>query len=489
LCLRAALSAATHIVVVVRSLSDPGSSAASRRPTAVDLFSGAGGLSLGAEQAGMDVLAAVEYDPLCAAVHQFNFPRTEIVCGDVAGLTASAIRAAAAKGWKAHGYRHDWNQKIDVVVGGPPCQGFSLIGKRAFDDPRNQLVFSFARLVGGLKPRYFIMENVPGLASVRAGARDDSPRLLDLLVEEFSSFGYKLLESKVLNAYNFGVPQDRRRLILIGLRHGETPPSYPKLQTRGRTRQGQVIAATPGVDAGLPLCPTVHEAIGDLPNLDDFPVSAYSDEISLTEQYKTRQARSVSPYAARLRGSQRDTGNLSYRRVWDRAIMTSAYRTTHAPHVVTRFETTTQGRPEPVSRFFRLHRDAVSPTLRAGTHYDRGSFNAPRPIHPDFGRVISVREAARLHSYPDWFRFHWTKWHGFREVGNSLPPRLARAVAAEIVSALGLRPGRPTKSLRLGDQELLYLENLAAAERFDADLTRIPRNELRTRNKDIGLAS
>jgi DNA (cytosine-5)-methyltransferase 1 len=465
------------------------SSAIARRPTAVDLFSGAGGLSLGAEQAGMDVLAAVEYDPICAAVHQFNFPRTEIVCGDIAGLTASTIRTAAAKGWRAHGYRDAWNETIDVVVGGPPCQGFSLIGKRAFDDPRNQLVFSFARLVGGLKPRYFIMENVPGLASVRAGARENSPRLLDLLVEEFSSFGYKLHEPQTLNAYNFGIPQDRRRLILIGWREGEKPPTYPQHQTRGRTRQGQVITPTRGRDGVLPLCPTVHDAIGDLPNLDDFPQLAYSDEAPLPDKQQSIQLRSISPYAARLRGTRRDTGDLSYRRTWDKSIMTSSQQTSHAPKVATRFRRTIRGHPEPISRFFRLHPDAVSPTLRAGTHYDRGSFNAPRPIHPDHGRVISVREAARLHSYPDWFRFHWTKWHGFREVGNSLPPRLARAVAAEVVLALGRSLSRPSKSLRLGDQELLYLENISAAARFDADLTRIPRNALRTRSEDVALAS
>jgi DNA (cytosine-5)-methyltransferase 1 len=111
-----------------------------------------------------------------------------------------------------------------------------------------------------------------------------------------------------------------------------------------------------------------------------------------------------------------------YRRRWDRTVVTSSCRTTHRADVLARFTRTRAGQREAVSHFFLLSRNGVSPTLRAGTHYDRGSFKAPRPIHPVHARVISVREAARLHSFPDWFRFHWTKWHGFREVGNSPPP-------------------------------------------------------------------
>jgi DNA (cytosine-5)-methyltransferase 1 len=431
----------------------------------------------------VDVLAAVEYDPICASVHQFNFPRTEIVCGDVATLTAKAVKTAATKGWRAHGHRQPWNEKIDLVIGGPPCQGFSVIGKRAFDDPRNQLVFSFARLVGGLKPRYFVMENVPGLASVRAGAQPNSPRLLDLLLEEFSSFGYDVLEPRVLNSYNFGVPQYRRRLILIGWRKGENPVAYPSSETRGRTRQGRHVNVD-AQEAALPPCPTVHDAIGDLPDLDKFPILSCSDEVLLTKTELSRQRHRLSSYASRLYGVSVDQDDCAYPREWDASLLTSSQKTNHAPEVAKRFSETDQGHPEKVSRFFRLHGSGVSPTLRAGTHYDRGSFNAPRPIHPDRGRVISVREAARLHSYPDWFRFHWTKWHGFREVGNSLPPRLARAVVAEVVKAAGARPSRPKKAIGLGDPELLYLENIPAATRFNADLTRIPRNALRKRSRE-----
>jgi DNA (cytosine-5)-methyltransferase 1 len=457
------------------------------RPTAVDLFAGAGGLSLGAEQAGIDVLASVEYDPICAAVHRFNFPKTEVVCADMAGLRARTVQRAAAKGWKAHGRDGEWDKTLDVVVGGPPCQGFSMIGRRAFDDPRNQLVFAFARMVGALKPRYFIMENVPGLASIQAGARASSPKLLELLVEDFASFGYETLEPTVLNAYNFGVPQDRRRLILIGWRSGEQKPQYPKPETRGRGRAGGALPGTSGYDKGKRLCPSVWDAIGDLPDLDGYDGSAYSDEIALEPDALASLEAKASHYARRLRGA-RDPTDFGYRRRWESPIVTCSYRTTHDKSVRRRFERTRAGHTEPVSRFFRLHVDGVSPTLRAGTHYDRGSFNAPRPIHPNYPRVVSVREAARLHSFPDWFRFHWTKWHGFREVGNSLPPRVGRAVTAEIVAALGQHARKPRKSIECGDPALLYLENIPAAAMFDADMTRIPHNSQRTRKSNTQAA-
>lgn len=450
------------------------------RPTVVDLFSGAGGLSLGCEQAGMDVLASVEYDPVAAAVHKFNFPRTAVLCADAATVSGKAIKDAARHGWKAYGRHGRWDGVLDAVVGGPPCQGFSLIGKRAFDDPRNQLVFTFARLVGALKPRYFLMENVPGIRSVRAGERSDAPRLVDLLAEEFEGFGYRVHEPAVLNAYSFGVPQDRRRTILIGWLHGQTEPSYPTAQTRGRRRQGGP-AAVSSDEVALPLCPSVADAIGDLPDLDEFVASVTSDEIELDEDRLSVVQQRASSYARILRCLDTDSGDLSYPRTWESRVLTSSYRTVHAPRVADRYAATLAGRSESVSRFFRLHPEGASPTLRAGTHYERGSFNAPRPIHPTFPRVVSVREAARLHSFPDWFRLHWTKWHGFREVGNGLPPRFARAVMVQIVAALGAAPQKPGDSVELGDRDLLYLGNVAAAKRFGADLTRIPRNALRMR--------
>jgi DNA (cytosine-5)-methyltransferase 1 len=430
-----------------------------QRPVAIELFSGAGGMSLGFEQAGFDVLAAAEYDPIHAAVHSYNFPSTTMVCADVSSLTATSMREAAAAGWAAHGHADEWDGHIDVVIGGPPCQGFSLIGKRASDDPRNWLVFHFARLVAELKPAYFVMENVPGMA--HASAEKES--LVDALVAVFTSSGYSVGAPLLLNARDFGVPQDRRRLFLIGARKGKKPVSAPETMT-----------ATG---------PTVSDAIGDLPDLDGFPELKNSDCVHLCDTRLDSMRSAMSPYARILHGLDQDPDDYSQRRIWDAARLTSSCRTTHRADVVERFAKTPPGRPEPISRLRRLDAASVSSTLRAGTHYERGSFNAPRPIHPTLPRVISVREGARLHSFPDWFRLHWTKWHGFRQLGNSLPPRLGRAVGAEVMRALERRPERPRRSIKLSDEALLTMENLSAAAHFDADVTQIPRNALRQRPK------
>ena len=131
-----------------------------------------------------------------------------------------------------------------------------------------------------------------------------------------------------------------------------------------------------------------------------------------------------------------------------------------------RYAETATGEVEPISRFFKLPPDGLSNTLRAGTDGARGAFTSPRPIHYEYDRCITVREMARLHGFPDWFRFHATKWHGARQIGNAVPPPLARAIAGAVVKALGLKPERPAQPIDLGDPALLYMEMSEAAERF-----------------------
>ena len=126
---------------------------ARQRATGIDLFAGAGGLSLGFEQTGFDIQAAVEIDPVHCATHEFNFPNSKTICASVVDLTGAEIRRLAYLG----------KTDIDVVFGGAPCQGFSLMGKRAMDDQRNQLVFHYVRLVGELQPKFCVFENVKGL--------------------------------------------------------------------------------------------------------------------------------------------------------------------------------------------------------------------------------------------------------------------------------------------------------------------------------------
>lgn len=187
-----------------------------RRPIAIDLFSGAGGMSLGIEQAGFDVVAAVEIDPVHAAVHKFNFPNCATLCRDISKLKASDIRSAAKLG----------NRKVDLVVGGAPCQGFSLIGHRAMQDPRNALVKQFLRIVCELDARYFVFENVKGLTVGK------HKTFLNELVKAFEKRGYVVRKPwTVLNACEHGAPQSRERLILMGARRGLRLPEYPKVSS------------------------------------------------------------------------------------------------------------------------------------------------------------------------------------------------------------------------------------------------------------------
>jgi DNA (cytosine-5)-methyltransferase 1 len=394
-----------------------------KRPVGIDLFAGAGGLSLSFEQAGFDVAAAVEIDPVHCATHKFNFPNTTTICASVVDLTGKLIRDRAGL----------QGEDIDVVFGGPPCQGFSMIGKRTLDDPRNSLVFHYVRLIRELQPKYCVFENVKGLT---LGLHS---KFLNELIEELHAARYKvLLPYRVLNAADFGVPQDRRRLFLIAARTGMELPVYPKAKA----------AIT-----------TVWEAIGDLPDADKF------DILNRTDSVPTRWI-SRSLYAKQLRNIQIDPKDFSHPRDFDRNVLSSSLRTKHTELSKQRFLNTPLGDTESVSRFHKLDPESLCNTLRAGTDSARGAFTSPRPIHPLFPRVITIREAARLHSYPDWFRFHSTKWHGFRQVGNSVPPLLGRAVAAEIIKALGVHPKKPTTVCGFGSLDLLQFDMQTASRYF-----------------------
>jgi DNA (cytosine-5)-methyltransferase 1 len=444
---------------------------ASTRPLAIDLFAGAGGLSLGLEQAGFDVLAALEYDPVHATTHEFNLPLTQVLCGDASQVEVADLLAAAAKGWTAHHPSDPWSGNIDLVAGGPPCQGFSWIGKRKVDDARNDLVFHFFRLVAGVRPKYFVMENVPGML---AGAHR---YLLSDLIKRFEDEGYVVERPQVLNAADYGVPQDRRRVILIGSRSDCPRASHPApthIPTRAVNR-----SLRPLVD-DLPTGPTVRDALGDLPDLDSYKALIISDSVRLPAPTLRRMRVEASSYTILLNGRDLDPDNHGHPRDWDHSLLTSSMRTQHTELSRRRFAATSQGETEPVSRFLRLPESGLCNTLRAGSGSERGAFTSPRPIHPVHPRVISVREAARLHSFPDWYRLHVTKWNGFRQIGNAVPPLLARAVGQAIVTALGVSPGTPTTPLPLGDERLLRLSMKRAASYTGAGAESMPKSRRRT---------
>ena len=416
----------------------------SQRPLGIDLFSGAGGLSLGFEQAGFDVVAAVEIDPIHAAVHQFNFPHCATLAESATTLTGTGVRSAA--GLK--------NRPIDVVFGGAPCQGFSLMGQRALDDPRNALVRDFVRLVVELDASTFVFENVKGLTV------GNHRQFLLEVIEAFDTVGYAVRTPwRVLNASAYGVPQDRQRLILMGAKKGNNLPDYPDPLTYPASRPS--LGLRPG--------PSCFDALKDLPDAEDYAELLERDWV-ITENWDV-----PSVYASALRGETSEE-DYSHPRRWNPNVLTSSMRTNHSEISRRRFAETPPGQIEPISRFFRLPAWGISNTLRAGTDSARGAFTSPRPIHYEKPRCITVREMARLHGFPDWFRFHQTKWHGARQVGNAVPPPLARAVAGQIRESLRISPLRPSDPIALGEPNLLLMDMAQASDYFGITQPKWKRN-------------
>lgn len=422
------------------------------RPIAVDLFAGAGGMSLGFEQAGYDLVAAVEYDPVHAATHAFNFPQCEVLCRDASKLSAADVLGAAKRGFARLRPGVPWPGQLDALIGGPPCQGFSAGGKREQDDERNDLLLNFVRLVEEIKPRTLCLENVAGLLESKFDViREEAFRRL-------REAGYALSGTdKVVNSLHFGVPQSRRRVIVLGALGGTAPVRPVQLE-------GQV---------------SVNDALEGLPTLSEYQELLDTDEVRLrAEDIKLRLA-VKSAYARTLAGLDPIPGDKSRPRLWDSSYLTGSRRTTHTKETVERFAKTALGTVEPKSRLYRLPLDGPSRTLRAGTGSERGSHTSPRPIHPREDRVITVREAARLHGYPDWFRFHTTNWHGHRQVGNSVPPPLARAAARALLGSLGNSPVALRAATPLGDASLLGLSRTAAQTVVDALTDELPATRTR----------
>jgi DNA (cytosine-5)-methyltransferase 1 len=325
----------------------------SHRLRAIDLFCGVGGFSLGFENAGIEVVAAFDKDARNVSVYSENFPKTKCFTLDLSETSGKQVLKLAAV------------PEIDILFGGPPCQGFSLIGRRQSEDPRNTLIHRFCELVIQIKPKFFVFENVEGL--LQGSARYLLADCLRLLRSNNYHFRSPI---QVLDASLFGVAQRRRRVFVIGCQAELPLPSYPNPRK-----------SPP---------PTVWDVISDL--------------------HACRRL----PSAQGLTGTETSQ---------------------HTAAIIERFANTSPGALEPVSRFYRLKKDGLCNTLRAGTDESRGSHTAARPIHPVEPRCISVREAARLHSYPDSFKFHPTIWHGFRQVGNSVPPKLAQAVGRTVIQA------------------------------------------------------
>jgi DNA (cytosine-5)-methyltransferase 1 len=341
----------------------------SRLPVGLELFCGCGGLSTGFLDAGLRVAAGFDVDRRAIEAYEYNHAYR-----GSRGFVADLSRASGTELLQRAGAA-----QIDVLVGGPPCQPFSIVGKRrGREDGRAELVFHFLRLAGELSPQAVFFENVPNFAGI------DDARLLAQLVEGLERLKYVVC-TDVMPAAAFGVPQVRRRLLLVGVR-GVRNVRLPQ-----PTHAPADLAAN-----GLLPYLTARDALDDLPDGGDFGQCGIHNH-ELTE---------------------------------------------HTADMLARFATLRVGEREPRSFHDRLHPERPSFTLRAGT----GNFSPLRPIHYKFDRVITVRESARLQGFGD--QFIWPdgipRLQQYRQVGNAVPPPLAEAVARSLADQLGwqLDPGQ-----------------------------------------------
>ncbi len=369
----------------------------SESATVIDLFCGCGGFSLGAELAGYHSLVAIDNNPILQSGYKKNFPNTRAIEADVGEIL-----------------RPDWQKLIgnvrpDGIIGGPPCQGFSRIGKRSKDDPRNTLIHHFYRHVDELHPKFFVMENVEGLLD------DDNRNVLISAIERVAD-RYTILGPLVVNAAHFGAATNRRRVIVVGY----DPDDCDTLSV-------EQLQPTPGQLV------TVQDAISDLP--------APIKDVGLSDDYGWAKYPSclgdLSSYARALRDvAPEGLGWAEAVRLHKEGFVSGLHETRHTAKVASRYASIKCGKSDPISKSYRLKWDGQCPTIRAGTGSEKGAFQAVRPLHPAEARVITVREAARMQAFPDWFVFHPTKWHSFRMIGNSVSPSVSFGLLSKIIGAI-----------------------------------------------------
>jgi DNA (cytosine-5)-methyltransferase 1 len=363
---------------------------ADAKPKIADLFSGVGGFSLGAVRAGFDVAIAIDLDRHAITSHKKNFLKAKHARRNIARLSGTDLLRIAKIG----------DDKLLGVIGGPPCQGFSPIGRRRKNDRRNSLFFHFFRLVSELKPLFFVAENVPGILNEK----------YDGLVEESHGLicdDYDCLDSFTLCASDFGAATNRTRVFFIGtLKSLKASLLVDDFTSHDQASKVSVRRALEG------LSPRVMQS--------------WQNEESSWRPINANGSKYVRSINRMCDGLVGDKDAIA--RFCEKGEVSGCFGTRHDTKVVERFSKVGAGAADKISRFPRLSWDGLCPTLRAGTDSSRGSYQAVRPIHPDRNRVITPREAARLQGFPDWFQFSPTKWHSFRQIGNSVSPLVAEAL-------------------------------------------------------------
>lgn len=415
-----------------------------KKQRVVDLFAGAGGFGLGFGLAGYEVAASLEIDQWATDTLRFNNPEMMVIQDDIRHYqTLADIRAVCPKG-----------AAPDLIIGGPPCQGFSIAGPAQKDpkDPRNSLFREFARWVGHLEPQVFVMENVKGILSRRNANRE---RVIDIIRQTFRELGYTV-EVWLLNAAEYGVPQTRQRVFIVGNRLGlkiEAPPTthlmrQASVASKSKANKLQLGLFDEGFNlSDMPLALTLWDAISDLPVL-----SAGQGEEE--QPYMTNPQ---TAYQSSLRNKDEhlynDVAMKHSKRLVERfkhiswGESSSDVPKEHKPRTRNGNGKISKSTYDQNNR--RLHPDKPSHTIAA-------SFYA-NFLHPFQHRNITAREGARLQSFPDWYRFMGKKTTvshkllqregrlaekhlcQYNQIGNAVPPLLAKAIAEHIREDL-MRP-------------------------------------------------
>lgn len=347
---------------------------ANKKINVIDLFSGCGGLSYGFNMAGFNVLLGVDHDKKALETFEANHPGAKTLLCDISNISYEAdIKKIIG------------DAKIDIIIGGPPCQGMSLSGPRKFDDPRNILYLSFIRLVREIQPDGFLIENVPGLASLFQGSIKDD------IISRFTNLGYHV-NYQIVNAADYGVPQKRRRVIFVGLRNGVY--TFPDTQC-------EIVTTSMAIDDLPPLIEDLGE---EFVLYDSKPNNLYQKHMREQSDGIHNHVRAKhTDRVEKIISLVPDGGNYKD--------LPSEYRNTRNFHVA----------------WTRFNSNQPAPTIDTGHRHH---------FHYKYNRVPTVRECARLQSFPDRFIFIGNKTQQFRQVGNAVPPLLAFNLAKQLTKKL-----------------------------------------------------
>lgn len=362
------------------------------KPTAIDLFCGAGGLSEGLRQAGFDVLAGNDFDKHAGSTFAATHPSAKFIGGSIRDLSATDFLEVT--GLKPG--------DLDCLAGGPPCQGYSVYNhQRGMHDERSHLFREYLRIVEGLRPKWLVMENVTGIMSAGEGEAFQS------VLAGIKSLGYHV-EAKILRAEDYGIPQERRRVVFIGNRVG-LPILWPE-KTHGE---------------GLKPFTTIRDALSDLPllqNGEDRGVERYQREPGSEYQQELRigSDKVHNHSASRL-------GSINIERM---AFIPQGGSWRDIPVDLLPAGMKRAKRSDHTKRYGRMRWEGLSCTVLTKCDIHWGAY-----IHPDQDRSITVREAARIQSFPDWFHFKGPRTDQFVQVGNAVPPMLGRRIGEAVLEA------------------------------------------------------